>query len=52
MGDLKYWETVRLTIEEEKQAIEQAKIRKYFHEKNAAYWAEQEKIKGCAVRGL
>jgi len=52
MGEIKYWETITLTAEEEKQAIQEAKIKKYFHKKNAAYWAEQEKIKGCAVKAL
>lgn len=36
------YEAVQLTEEEVKQAVLQAKIAKYFREKNAAYWAEQE----------
>lgn len=40
-----FYETIVLTPEEEKEAILQGKIKKYFRIKHAPYWEEQEKKK-------
>lgn len=37
-----YYGHIKLTPEEEKEAILQAKIAKYFRDKNAEYWKEKE----------
>lgn len=38
-----YYGHIKLTPEEEKEGILQAKIAKYFREKNAEYWKEAER---------
>jgi hypothetical protein len=37
-----FYEKIELTEQEKEAAILEAKVRKYFREKNAKYWAEQE----------
>jgi protein tyrosine phosphatase len=38
---LSFYDVIELTEQEKEAAILEAKVRKYFREKNAQYWAEQ-----------
>lgn len=42
MTRLPFYDHIKLTPEEEEEAILQGKIKKYFKTKNAPYWEEKE----------
>jgi hypothetical protein len=41
---MKYYEHIELSFEETVQAIEEARKKKYFHEKNKPYWQEKQRL--------
>lgn len=42
MTRLPFYDHIKLTLEEEEEAILQGKIKKYFYEKHKEYWQEKE----------